>query len=99
MKRAGPARPVSLLPAVAAAIAAAASTTTAATAIAAAAETRFARFGLVHLDVSALELALVELGDSLGGLVRVCHLDKAEAFRLARELVHDHRCALNLAGL
>src|ERR1022692_4210690 len=100
MKRGGtgPA-PSWLLPAVAPAVtAAAASTTTAATTIAAAAETGFARFGLVHLDVPALELALVELRDRFGRLVRVRHLDKAEALRLARELVHDHRRTLNLAS-
>ncbi len=60
--RTSDARPISLLPAVATAIASATVSTIAA-------EARLSRLGLVHLDVPALELRIVELRDSLGRLV------------------------------
>jgi hypothetical protein len=61
-KGAGRARPIALLPAVAAAIAAASASIIAA-------EARFARLGLVDLDVPALELGIVELRYGLGSFV------------------------------
>jgi hypothetical protein len=65
IKRAGQTRPIVLLPAIPAA-----ATTAPAVAVATAtAEAGFTRLGLVHLDVSALELRVVELRDSLGRLV------------------------------
>jgi|SRR5271167_62255 len=81
------------LPAVAAAAVAAASL--GATEVAAT-ETRFAGPGFVNLDVSALELAIVELLYGSGSILRIRHLDEAEAFGLARKFVRDDSDTLHL---
>src|SRR6516162_5308427 len=87
--------PTSCLPAVAAS----AGTATTIAITVASAEARLARFGLVDLDVPAFEFGIVELTDCVGGFFRSRHLDKAEAFRLSRELVRDDRGALHSANL
>src|SRR5271170_1249728 len=81
------------LPAVAAAAVAAASVGAAEVA---ATETRFAGPRFVHLDVSALELAIVELLHGFGSILCIRHLDEAEAFGLARKFVHDDGDTLHL---
>jgi hypothetical protein len=65
----------------------------------AATETRFAGLRFVHLDVSALELGIVELLYGFGSILRVRHLDKTEAFGLARKFVHDDGDTLHLTDL
>src|SRR5712675_1333145 len=75
-----------------------AAATTAAAAIATA-EARFAGFGLVDLDISTLELSIVELLNCLGSVLRICHFDEAEAPRLTGKLVRDYSDALNLTCL
>ena len=64
-----------------------------------AAETVFAGFGLIHLDIPAFQLGVVELCDGLGRLVRTRHLNKAKALRLAGKFVRDDHRALHLSGL
>src|SRR6202040_1142610 len=80
----------------AAIVATAASIATTATA---AAEARFAGLGLAHLDVPSLQIRVIEGLDCLGSIFRICHLDEAEALRLAGKFIRDYRHALNLACL
>src|SRR5579863_7586876 len=75
----GSPRSASALPAVAAS----AATASAAPAATPSAKARLTRLGLVHLDISALELGIVELLNRLTRLLRGRHLDKAETLRLA----------------
>src|SRR5262249_807102 len=89
-------RLVYLLPAIAPAVAAA---TIAATTVATTTEAAFAGLGFIHLDVAPLEFGFVKVLDRLGCLVRTSHLDKAEALRLAGELVRDNGGALHLTRL
>src|SRR5581483_3639062 len=53
----------------------------------------------VHGDLPPVEVLAVQLGDRPLGLLRGCHLDEAEAARLARELVRDHGSRLHGAAL
>jgi hypothetical protein len=65
----------------------------------ASAEARLARLGLVYLDVPAFEFGIIELVDCVGNFFRICHFDKAEAFRLSGELIRDDRGTLHLTNL
>jgi len=65
----------------------------------ASAEARLARFGFVHFDIPSFEVGIVELTYRVGRFLRSPHLDKTDAFRLSRELVHDDRKGLHLANL
>src|SRR4030088_1304178 len=88
------------LPAAAAATAAIVATAApVATATAAAAEARFAGLGLANLDISPLQIRVIQGLYRLGSLFRIRHLDKAEAFRLAGKFIRDYRDTLDLAGL
>src|SRR6266481_5171240 len=80
-ERASP-RPTALLPAVATAAA-----TTATTIPPAATAAKFSGLGLVHLEVTSLEILAIELRNRLGGVAGALHFDEAEASRLAREFV------------
>jgi hypothetical protein len=80
-------------------IAAAARSTPAVSIAVATAEARFARLGLIHLDIAALEFGVVELLDRFTGFVRGGHLYEAESFRLSGEFVRDHGCTLHLTNL
>src|SRR6266542_5037129 len=57
------------------------------------------RRGHVHRDLPAIQILAIELGDGALGLFRRRHFHEAEATRLARELVSDHRGRLDRAAL
>jgi hypothetical protein len=83
----------------AAALSATAAATPAITAAATAARATGAGARLVNLNLSALQVGVVECLDCGGRLGRIRHLDETEAARLPREFVgHDDR-ALDLSRL